>query len=80
MSLLQSDVSSCMKQFNMIIWPICLHDNQISNPCATMHYATCAEARKPFPNSTHRMHKVLASLNLITPSLSVGSIKGRIPE
>jgi len=45
-----------------------------------MHYATCAEARKPFPNSTHRMHKVLASLNLITPSLSVGSIKGRIPE
>lgn len=53
MSLLHSDVSSCMKQFNMIIWPICLHDNQITNPCATMHYATFAEARKPFPNKQH---------------------------
>jgi len=45
-----------------------------------MHYAICAEARKPFPNSTRRMHEVLASLNLITPSLSAGSIRGRIPE
>jgi len=53
MSLLESDVSSCMKQINMIIWPICLHDNQITNTCATMHYATCAEARKPFPNKEH---------------------------
>jgi len=45
-----------------------------------MHCATCAEARKPFPNSTHRMYEVLASLNPITPCLSVGSIRGRIPE